>query len=518
MPDGHELPERAVGDELSTAGEQLPLLETLDHVDHGIALTDGEGRVRWCNALLLECYLRDRSPEAWCGRPYAEIFEPLFFEPAHWRRVEAALARLPHAPKGRVEIENVGVNWGGPAPRRIDLVLCDLGASEASPLPGWVAWYFYDLTAFRKCEENLQALLRHSTDGIFMIDADCRLRVFNEACERITGWRADEVLHRDATCNLIFLCSDPACTCKQAQNPCSNDFCFVRENGGAPREMSIKTKQGRSVWVEVSFAPVADEAGRVAYVLGILRDVTQRRQLEDQLRLTRKLATLGELTSAVAHEIKNPLGIIMSAAEIVTNPSRPESQRRQAADFIREEVKRLDERIKVFLNFSRPRPPEFKPQSIHRVLTQTVFAYDTLARTGLRIETDFAPELPEVRIDADQMQQVFLNLLVNADQAMPAGGTITVATRRGEGERILVEVADEGVGLPEDTSRLFEPFFSTKPQGTGLGLAIALHIVSAHGGTIEARNRNEGGAIFTVSLPITGPDGQGPGSQAGDSR
>jgi signal transduction histidine kinase len=250
-------------------------------------------------------------------------------------------------------------------------------------------------------------------------------------------------------------------------------------------------------------APAAPARGWVAwYFNDVTTQVKAEEELEAQLRLSRKLATLGELASAVAHEIKNPLGIILSAAQIVMNPDRPDDQKRQAAVFIQEEAKRLDERLQSFLKFSRPKPPSFLVQNIHRVLTQTIIAYQTLAREGLALKTQFGPNLPHVRIDADQMQQVFLNLLLNADQAMPAGGSIAIATCPGPDATVQIEIADEGIGLPDgSTSRLFEPFFSTKPQGTGLGLATSMQIVVAHQGTIEARNRPGGGAAFVVTLP-----------------
>jgi signal transduction histidine kinase len=204
----------------------------------------------------------------------------------------------------------------------------------------------------------------------------------------------------------------------------------------------------------------------------------------------------------MTHEIKNPLGIILSAAEIVGNPDRPEDQKRMAAGFIRQEARRLDERLQAFLKFSRPRQPKFAVQSVHRVLTQTIIAYRTLARPGLTLETGFGKGLPRARIDPDQMQQVFLNLIINADQAMPDGGKILISTRSDAHGDVEIEVADQGPGIDEEQAgRLFEPFFSTKPKGTGLGLSIVMQIVGAHQGRVEADNRPGGGARFRVILP-----------------
>jgi two-component system NtrC family sensor kinase len=136
-------------------------------------------------------------------------------------------------------------------------------------------------------------------------------------------------------------------------------------------------------------------------------------------------------------------------------------------------------------------------------LTQTIIAYRTLAREGLDVQTRFEKQLPHVLIDVDQMQQVFFNLLVNADQAMPAGGVIEITTRLSEDQHhIKIEVADQGPGLPGDNlNRIFEPFYTTKSKGTGMGLSIVLHITHAHQGEVFAVNRDEGGAALTVSLP-----------------
>jgi signal transduction histidine kinase len=499
------------------ATPSLPLAILLERVDFGVVLSDPDGRVQWCNPLVLEYYLLPQVAKRWKGRPIADVLAPLFVI-EDWRRIATGMARLPASPKGRLEFDALSLTWGSSSRRSIDLVLADLGVNASDPRPGWIGWFLYDATRLRQTDENLQALLRHSTDGIFMLDADCRIRVFNQACQRLTGWSADEVLHEEGRCRAVFGCRGSACPhCAPGETPapaqpdvagrpldCIRDFCFHQPHESAlTHERPIRTRSGEERWVEISYAPVANDDGKVAYVLGIVRDVTRRRRLEEQLNLTRKLATLGELTSAMAHEIKNPLGIIMTSAEILANPDRPDDQKRQVAEFIREEAKRLDERMHVFLKFTRPRPPEFIVQSIHRVLTQTTIAYRTLARDGLTLETRFARQLPHVRIDADQMQQVFLNLLMNADQAMPAGGTIAIATdRRGE-DAIQIEIADEGAGIPdEDAGKLFEPFFSTKSRGSGLGLSIVMQIVVAHGGTVVAENRPGGGAVLRVVLPL----------------
>ena len=165
-------------------------------------------------------------------------------------------------------------------------MLADLGVNPSTPQPGWTAWFLYDVTRLRQADENLQALLRHSTDGIFMIDRDCRIRVFNQACERITGWPADEVLHQEGVCRGVFGCHSADCRHGgdvfgmligaqpdgEHAAECLREFCFRHaEAGPLTHERPIRARDGEEKWVEVSYAPVTDEAGEVSCVLGIVR-------------------------------------------------------------------------------------------------------------------------------------------------------------------------------------------------------------------------------------------------------
>lgn len=470
--------------------------ELLDDAIEGIVLTDAEGAVRWCNRTMCERFLQKDKEGDWMRRPANCVMKSLFIEPDDWARVSAAMARLPRMVERRAALENLSLGWGGAARMRVDLRLALVEGQT-----NWTVWYFHDATALREAQDNLARLMKHSSDGIFLFDSEYRLLLFNEACERITGFKAREVLHRERACHAIFrrATGDTAGDVNEALFPPDlwgkNDF---------PRpihEVEMHTKSGEVKWVEINFTPIPDASQGRSLMLGIVRDVTERRRLEEKLHLTRKLATLGELTSALAHEIKNPLGIIMAAAQILTKPDRGEDEKAEAAQYIVEETRRLDDRLKSFLQFSRPRQPVLNVQNIHRVIDKTLIAYQTLDREGLEFETDFAADPAKTAIDADQIQQVLLNLLLNADQAMQGQGTVTIRTSL-NAHFVRIDVIDEGPGIPgKQVQRLFEPFFSTKPQGTGLGLATAMQIVTAHGGKLEARNCPGGGAAFMIHLP-----------------
>jgi len=232
----------------------------------------------------------------------------------------------------------------------------------------------------------------------------------------------------------------------------------------------------------------------------VVRDISARKQLEEQLILSQKLATLGELVSGLAHEIRNPLGIIRSAADIVSNEERPAPQRREAADFIKDEADRLNRTMKALLNFARPaRSASGEPVDINGLLQRIVDFYAP-QREGFSIETRFSSNLPPVCASRDALQSVFLNLMLNADQALIEGGTLWIETEAIDGSARVV-FRDDGPGIPaEILDRIFQPFITSKKSGTGLGLSLAAHIIEAHNGRISAENQPDGGARFTIEI------------------
>jgi signal transduction histidine kinase len=228
------------------------------------------------------------------------------------------------------------------------------------------------------------------------------------------------------------------------------------------------------------------------------------RELEqtlETLRRTDRLATLGVLAATMAHEIKNPLGALAGALEIIDQDFPAGHPRREFVDILGREISRLNAVAGSYLAFGSSQPPRLLPLDANRAATQAVDLIRKMAaRGGVHFELQLDPALPHAIADAAQVQQVLVNVLVNAVQAMPSGGTVAVATRRVDGA-VEVSVRDHGAGLPAvGTERLFEPFFTTKQGGSGLGLAVSRQIVAAHGGRFEAANADGGGAVFRFTL------------------
>lgn len=228
------------------------------------------------------------------------------------------------------------------------------------------------------------------------------------------------------------------------------------------------------------------------------------RQNVEKLKKAERLSAAGQLSAGLAHEIRNPLASIAGAAGILKRGQAPGDDLRDCLEIIDKESQRLNKLLTSFLEFARPRAPRFQATDLAAVVDSVcaLASHQTGAGTvELRREMDGS--LPEILCDPEQIKQVLLNLVLNAIQASPAGGVVVVRVFTAEGNAMVVEVGDEGRGIPEELrTRIFEPFFTTKEHGTGLGLAVAAKIVDQHGGSISAVDGGDGGATLRITLPL----------------
>jgi signal transduction histidine kinase len=243
-------------------------------------------------------------------------------------------------------------------------------------------------------------------------------------------------------------------------------------------------------------------------------------RLYEKMKERDRLAALGEMAAGLAHEIRNPLGAIKGAAQYL-DPAGLQAGDAEILNIIVEEVNRLDGVVAQFLAYSRPFPQassgKFQPTDLNDVLWKTMKLVESDFPKAVSLEMDLTPGLPQITADAEQLKQVFINLALNAVQAMPDGGRLTVRTRRPHApvelalsdstprysaDQVEVRFADTGAGIPEDAlDRIFIPFYTTKTKGTGLGLAICQRIVKGHGGTIEVQSRVGEGTEFILRFP-----------------
>ena len=233
-----------------------------------------------------------------------------------------------------------------------------------------------------------------------------------------------------------------------------------------------------------------------------------------QLLQSAKLAAVGELAASVAHEINNPLYAARNSLFLVEQDLLPGAPQRQFLEIAQAELGRIARIITRMRDFYRPTRAELEPTTINDVLMATVELVQTHLRHGqVAVTTDLADDLPQMTAHTDQIRQVFLNLMLNACDAMPNGGTLRITSHMrpasvDQPTDIVVQIADTGVGIaPEHRAHLFEPFYTTKAQGTGLGLAISAHIITQHSGQIEVASEVGVGTTFTVRLPVLTPSG-----------
>jgi signal transduction histidine kinase len=230
----------------------------------------------------------------------------------------------------------------------------------------------------------------------------------------------------------------------------------------------------------------------------------EQRQLEAQLHQSERLAALGEMTAGVAHEIRNPLGIISSTAELLEEKLARYEPQSRLASIIVEEVNRLNEKVTEFLDFSRPRVPNLRPCDLEGVINRSLeLLQPEIQRRGITVTRQYELNGRALPADADLLHQAFLNILLNAIQAMPHGGRLTVSTKLGRnGRGGEIRFADHGEGIdPETLKKIFNPFFTTKEKGSGLGLPIVKSIIESHQGTIRIDSTPGHGTTVTITLP-----------------
>jgi len=261
----------------------------------------------------------------------------------------------------------------------------------------------------------------------------------------------------------------------------------------------------REVTLNIAIAPLVSKDQERIGRLVIFDDVTDRAELEQRLVQADKLSSIGLLAAGVAHEVNTPLAVISTYAQMLAKQVADDTQKSVILDKIAKQTFRASEIVNSLLNFSRTSSTSFGEVKLNRVIQETLSLLEhQLQKTGIQVHTDFDPELGPIHGNAGKLQQVFLNLILNARDAMRTGGALEVRTWQ-EGSRARVEVADSGTGIaPEHLHRVYDPFFTTKParQGTGLGLAVTYGIIQEHGGSIEVANRPGGGAQFRIELPL----------------
>jgi two-component system NtrC family sensor kinase len=372
-----------------------------------------------------------------------------------------------------------------------------------------------DITERKRIEDELREaneffvnLIESSVDGIIAADMKGNIFIFNKGAEILSGYKAEEVIGKIHITRIY-----PEGIAKEIMKRLrSPDYGGVGKL--LPCQFNVVNKMGEEIPIQISASLIYNGAGQEVASVGIFTDLRPRLLMEKKLQETHlqlvsseKMASLGKLAAGIAHEINNPLGGILIYSSLMMEDLLEEDPKRSDLARIVQEAGRCKDIVKSLLEFARQTEPKKEPTDINRAINDGLFFLVKQALFhNIRIVKEFDPFLPLVRGNAGQLKQVFMNIIVNAAEAMHGNGTLTIRTLPSlDRKTVRIEFADTGEGIPEENlSRIFDPFFTTKDvgKGTGLGLATSYGIVQDHGGTITVTSKVGLGTSFVIELPI----------------
>jgi two-component system NtrC family sensor kinase len=360
----------------------------------------------------------------------------------------------------------------------------------------------FEETSFLK--NYLENILDHANALIVVTNLNRQILVFNQAMERLLGFQKQQTIGTD-----LFLWVP-----KESHGAFVEEISTAIAGNPSPHgvETRMRNRDGEQVQILFHLSALRDQRGESDSLILIGQDITQLRALERQVLESEKMASLGELAAGVVHELNNPLTSISIYAEYLASKlksGRVESSDVDKVDKIIEGANRIQKLTRDLVSYGRPSSEEPESLQINDVVAQGLsFCEHIIRRYDVVIHKDLSVDLPLLLGNRQQLVQLVINLVTNACQAMEGGGQLTVTTRECEHERLLVSIADTGVGIPmRNLKRIFEPFFTTKGagQGTGLGLSIVARIVEYHRGEIQVYSSPGAGSTIDIRLPLKGP-------------
>ncbi|MEJ2671389.1 MAG: ATP-binding protein [Deltaproteobacteria bacterium] len=352
------------------------------------------------------------------------------------------------------------------------------------------------LQELRQKQEINTGIINRATDALVTINDDHIIIGYNQAAEQMFGYTREEALGQD----LKLIVPPPH---KEFHGSYLKRYLATREAHvlGRQRRVTALRRDGQEFPLSISFS-VAEIYGSL-YFTAIMRDITEYEAMEDRMLQSERLAAVGNTVAHIAHEIKNPLLIIGGFARQLLKVPGFDDAGRHKLSTIAQEVTHLEEMVAEMRDFVRRSPAQKQPGDFGAALAAALGLFqDSFREHNIQVRQVAETSLPPVTFDPKQLHQVLINLFKNAQEAMPQGGEITIASRV-RGANLEVSINDTGPGMPpEVVSRIFQPYFTTKETGTGLGLAICQSIMQEHGGCILADSTPGAGSVFTLQLPL----------------
>lgn len=363
-------------------------------------------------------------------------------------------------------------------------------------LAGFISMFW--MQGYRSAKKSLQdasaikdQVVTSLPVGLIATDKNGKIAFYNSAAERITG--LDLARARGQEPDTIL----------------PSHLCRLRESldlgeSISEKEMECEFTENKIVPVSISASKIINEEDQFVGQVLIIRDLGEVRRLQDEIRRKEKLAAIGGLAAGVAHEIRNPLSSIKGIASYYKSKFENGSEDKEMAGVMIEEVDRLNRVISELLEFAGPTKLNRKPSDINELLKHSArLVEQEAAAKKIGMQLDLASDSVTADVDPDRLTQCFLNLFLNALQAMESGGLLSISSSIGVNGEVVIDIRDNGPGISaEDVNKIFDPYFTTKPKGTGLGLAIVHKIIEAHEGQIRVRSIPGQGAVFSIALPL----------------
>jgi PAS domain S-box-containing protein len=368
---------------------------------------------------------------------------------------------------------------------------------------GFIA-LLHDLSSIRHLETEMArkdqyfaSILKNSADAIFTLDAEEKITSWNKGAEGIFGYTEREMLGK----SLNSLVPPHLKAQKELEK-----ISAVSQREGFLRSYQTQrlTKDGQTIDVLFTRTAIRDAQGNLIGYSSVLKNISQQKLLDRHLAQMEKLSAIGELAAGLAHEIKNPLAGIKGAIEIIRDNMAPNHPHRQVLGEVLSEVGRIDRSVMNLLSYSKPKPPDFTKVDLARVIHNVVSFLQKIADSkGIRLHAAPAQAGALVTGDENEIKQLFMNLILNSLEAIEKQGNVWIQLQSAGNSHVSVDIVDDGPGIPPDQlTKVFVPFFTSKKHGTGLGLATCKRIVMNHGGDIRVESEPGKGTRFTIDLAL----------------
>jgi len=345
----------------------------------------------------------------------------------------------------------------------------------------------------RSMKEYLESIISQTADAIHITDVKGRVLQVNAAFERLYGWSSEEIVGKYLEYLPEFELDGRTIWRPEAE---------VIETAESVLAETVRLrKDGSQVEVSISVSPIFDQAGKITALISISRDMTEHNKMEDLLRRSEKLTTVGQLAAGVAHEIRNPLTTLRGFLQM---QQRTRTVNVMHTDVMLAELDRINLIVSEFLILAKPQAVQFQIKDVRFTMGDVVSLLDSEAHLhNIEFEVHFSPSPVLVHCEENQLKQVFINLLKNAMEAMPKGGKILLQVEEDDSGFAVLRVIDEGEGIAKDRlQKLGEPFYTNKEKGTGLGLMISQRIIEGHRGTLKIESELGKGTAVTITLPL----------------